>query len=50
MVLTFRGVQSLSREGADAGTIAGATGLDAPVVADYLAIVAEEAHSASRGR
>jgi PHP-associated len=49
-VLTFRGVQSLSREGADAGTIAGATGLGLSVVADYLAIVAEEAHSASRGR
>ena len=49
-MLTFRGVQSLSRQGADAGTIAGATGLARPLVADYLAIVAEEAHTASRGR
>jgi hypothetical protein len=49
-VLTFKGVQSLFRQGADAKTIAGATGLDAPAVLDYLAIVAEEAHTASRGR
>jgi PHP-associated len=47
-VLTYRRVQTLHREGATMGQIAAETGLPPGMAADYLAIGAEEAHTASR--